>query len=289
MPEHDPQREALHRIIGLAQQWSGCDFARYNEGTLERRITRRMIDVRSQTMADYNDYLNANPAEYPRLISALTVKVSQFFRDPEVFSFVDAQVLPVFYQKAHDSGQGSIRVWSAACARGEEAYSIAILLAERNARHPRNPVATTILATDLDPDCLSAASEGVYPSEELKHVSGEWRNRYFQLTSPHRAGAWKVGSELRRMVSFATFDLTHADRLSPPSGIFCEYDLILCRNMLIYCQHSLKLDIIRKIYCSLGPGGHIVLGRSETMPDEWAPYFQVVDQRLKIFLKKESA
>lgn len=287
MSEKNAEKEALARIIAQAGQWSGCDFSRYNEGTMKRRISRRMIDVRCQSMAEYCDYLGRNPSENQSLVSVLTVKVSRFFRDPEVFAFVDSHVLPVLYEQAVRAGRKSMRVWSAACARGEEPYSIAMLLAERDRSGTVTRIATTILATDLDPACLSAASDGIYPAGELEQVPAVLADRYFSNPDLPRPGSRQVSRELRKMVSFATFDLTLADRLSPPCGVFCEYDLIFCRNMFIYCQHSLKLEIMRKLYRSLRSHGFLILGRSESMPEECAGCFKVVNQRLKIFQKEE--
>lgn len=246
-----------------------------------------MIDTRCQTSGDYLDYLESNPTEYRKLISAMTIKVSKFFRDPEVFALIEKLISPRIIETKTPSRRAAVRIWSSACASGEEAYSLAILVAELLNQQSSPHRAVTILATDLDCDCLAFAAEGIYPEESLLHVPEALRNRYFTQSASRASQYWQVTPQLRSMVSFVSFDLTNLHRLSPPSGIFSEYDFILCRNMLIYCQHSLKLDILRRFYSCLCPNGYLTLGRSETLPELYQDHFVPVDPRLKIYQKKE--
>ena len=285
MPDEIKQKEALIRVITLAQQWSGCNFLRYNPGTLERRVGRRMIDARCQNISEYLDFLERHPSEYHRLVAGLTIKVSCFFRDPPMFSILEKVVLPRLFAQAKDSGRRQIRVWSTACAGGEEAYSLAILFAEQTKLISQ--VSTSILATDLDADALASAATGLYPDDSLREIAKMQRDRFF-VSSPATDGEfWQIRPALRAMVDFVVFDLTSTTRTSPPSGIFAEYDLILCRNMLIYCQPSLKLEIIRRLHTCLRPGGYLVLGRSESLPEEYKNHFVHIDQRVKIYAKEE--
>lgn len=281
------ENQALLQVISLAQQWSGCNFMRYNLSTLGRRVGRRMIDARCQTVEEYLLYLESHPVEYSRLVTAMTIKVSRFFRDAEVFDLIRDVVLPQIFAQKAISGQRSVRLWSSACACGEEAYSLAILVAEAMASQKESSLPVTILATDLDLECLAAAAEGIYHEEELGEVPEVLRNRYFMKTAalpPH----YRVAvPELRSLVHFAAFDLTNEARLAPPSGIFSEYDFILCRNMLIYCQSALKRDILSKLQACLRPGGYLALGRAESLSEEFAERFTPMDSRLKVFTKKE--
>lgn len=283
----ETEEAALTSVIDLAQQWSGCNFTRYNPSTLGRRVGRRMIDVRCQSVADYLDYLLTHPAEYPRLISAMTIKVSRFFRDSEVFALIESVILPRIFARAATMNRPAVRIWSAACACGEEAYSIAILIAELLAREQKIPPALTLLGTDLDPQSLAAAAEGIYCREELLEISETLRNRYFTQPLSLSPQRFQVAPHLQSMVQFIAFDHTNPARLAPPSGIFLEYDLILCRNMLIYCQPALKLDILRRFYNCLRPQGFLALGRSESLPDDFKDRFEAIDPRIKIYMKKE--
>ncbi|MBA3016069.1 MAG: protein-glutamate O-methyltransferase CheR [Proteobacteria bacterium] len=283
--EHE--EAVLCRVITLAQQWSGCNFTRYNSSTLRRRVERRMIDVRCQSVGDYLVFLENHPSEYRKLISAMTIKVSHFFRDPEVFTLIERLILPKIMERTTTSRRAAVRIWSSACASGEEAYSLAILIAELLDQQAAPHQEVTILATDLDCDSLAFAAEGIYHEESLRHVPESIRNRYFRQPDSLSCHYWQVTPELRRMVSFVSFDLTNPSRLSPPSGIFSEYDFILCRNMLIYCQHSLKVDILRRFYLCLCADGYLALGRSESLPQSYQGHFCPVDSRLKIYLKKE--
>ncbi|MEW6220550.1 MAG: protein-glutamate O-methyltransferase CheR [Thermodesulfobacteriota bacterium] len=283
MFEDSHEQELLASVIDLAQQWSGCNFLRYNPSTMRRRVARRMIDVRCQSLAQYLDYLTAHPGEYPHLVACLTIKVSCFFRDPAMFALLEAKVLPQLLRRAQAAGRRHWRVWSAACAGGEEAYSLAILLAGQE-----TSLAVSILATDLDPDILASAARGVYPAAALELVAEHRRQQFFVPVGGENSGAWQVVPQLRAMVDFVSFDLTSTARLSPPSGIFAEYDLILCRNMLIYCQPDLKREIIARLHACLSPEGCLVLGRAESMPEPLGSRFVPFDQRFKIFIKKET-
>ncbi|OGR05312.1 MAG: hypothetical protein A2511_17355 [Deltaproteobacteria bacterium RIFOXYD12_FULL_50_9] len=282
------EETALIRVIDLAQQWSGCNFTRYNPSTLGRRVGRRMIDVRCQSVADYLDYLLTHPAEYPRLVSAMTIKVSRFFRDPEVFQLIDTVILPRIFARAAANNRQSVRIWSSACACGEEAYSIAILIAEILANEQTSHPNITLLGTDLDSQSLAAAAEGIYHREELLEISEPLRSRYFTQPLSLWPLQFQVAPQLRSMVQFTTFDLTNPTRLAPPSGIFSEYDFILCRNMLIYCQPALKLDILRRFFTCLRPGGFLALGRSESLPEYYTDRFETIDPRIKLYMKKET-
>ena len=278
---------ALSRIIALAQQWSGCNFTRYNPSTLRRRVARRMIDVRCQFADEYLAHLETHPQEYPRLVAAMTIKVSRFFRDPEVFDLIARVILPRIIATTNASPQAAVRIWSSACASGEEAYSLAMLVTESLRGHASPPRTVTILATDLDGAALATAAEGIYPEGNLRHIPEPLKNRYFSQPASLPHPYWQVTPQLRGMVNFVSFDLTNLSRLSPPSGIFAEYDFILCRNMLIYCQHSLKLDILRRFHTCLRPNGYLALGRSEALPEAYQDHFIAVDPRLKIYRKKE--
>lgn len=307
---NETEEIAFCRIIALAQQWSRCNFTRYNPSTLRRRVERRMIDVRCQSAAEYLFHLEHHPQEYPKLVAALTIKVSHFFRDPEVFSHIEGVILPRLIETTLTARRAEVRIWSAACATGEEAYSLAILVAEslprqsssptgavfardsdcgqplsgRDARAPR----VSILATDIDCASLATAADGIYHEGVLRNLSEPLRHRYFSHPPSLPEKYWQVTPGLRSMVNFVSFDLTNLSRLSPPSGIFSEYDFILCRNMLIYCQHALKMDILRRFHTCLRPNGYLALGRSEALPEAYQDHFVPVDPRLKIYLKKEA-
>lgn len=283
----DPEQKAFAEIIALAQEWSGCHWARYNPNTLKRRVARRMIDVRCQAFEQYLNFLTLHPEEFPRLMAFLTIKVSCFFRDPEVFSCLTERVFHKLFQDCIAEQRPILRIWSAACAYGEEAYSLAIAVQEYLHRENIAALPVTILATDLDPNALTKASEGIYDDATLVHLPDAIRTRYFLKPSFLKPGLSQVTPELRQMVNFVSFDLSSSSRLAPTSGIFVDYDLILCRNMLIYCQHRLKIDILKRLHACLRPRGCLVLGRSESIPEELKNHFAPLDRRFKIFTKEE--
>ncbi len=284
----DANHSVLREILAQVKEWSGCDFTRYNLGTMSRRVARRMIDLRCKSLEEYYRFLSMHPEEYPRLMSALTIKVSRFFRDREVFHALANTVIPRIFELRRASGRHIFRAWSAACARGEEAYSLAILILEYLASLPEDEPtwAITILGTDIDEDALGDARQALYSIGDLEHLPPEWRSRYFTRKQGPTATLWQVKPALREITSFLNFDLTSTDVLTPPSLIYAEYDLILCRNILIYCQRDLKDQILRRLYSSLTPNGYLVLGSSENLPPDITCRLVPLDKRLKIYRKE---
>ncbi len=286
--------DAEDRLLGLilekARRWSGCDFTRYNRGTMSRRVARRMVELRCGGLEEYIAYLDTHAQEeYPRLVSALTIKVSRFFRDKEVFHALAHKVIPGIFEHGLETGRRTFRAWSAACARGEEVYSLAILVTEHLASLPGGESSRwniTIAGTDIDDEALAQARRGMYSLDELAGLPLEWRMRYFTRVSGNSASLCRVAPELKEMACFSSFDLTSTAVPAPPSLVFAEYDLILCRNMLIYCQMDLKDQILRRLCSCLTQGGYLVLGGSENLPPDLARRMVPLGERLKIYCKE---
>ena len=265
-PEDDRRLRAL---LEQVRTRSGIDFSSYREPTIRRRLQRRMMDTNSATLEEYGRYLRRHPEEYDRLANSFLIKVTDFFRDTDLYTYLREHVLPGLIDEAGARGN-ELRIWSAGCATGEEAYSLAILASELLGQE-REQFAVRVFATDVDADAVAFARRGVYPASALREVPEDLRERYFmQLES-----AWEVRKQLRGMVIFGQHDL---GQRAP----FPRIDLVLCRNVLIYFTPELQRRSLQLFAFALREGGFLVLGKAETtspLPE----HFALVHPRLKLF------
>src|SRR5438132_6495591 len=218
-PDDDRRLRALLEQVRVR---SGIDFSSYKEPTIRRRLQRRMLDTNSRAVEDYVRYVRRHPDEYERLANSFLIKVTDFFRDADLFNYLREQVVPGIIDEARGRGN-EIRLWSAGCATGEEAYSLAILVTELLG-DALEQFTVRIFATDLDGDAVAFARRGVYPPSALKNVSREMRERYFTRVD----SAWEIKKQLRAMVIIGQYD--HGTRAPRP-----RIDLGLCRNVRLYC------------------------------------------------------
>ncbi|HLE96819.1 MAG TPA: CheR family methyltransferase [Candidatus Thermoplasmatota archaeon] len=229
---------------------SGTDFTRYRPATLRRRIERRRALAGAATVRDYHDIVKRDENERGELTKSLLLPVTEFFRDPPAWDALASEVLPALVDRARSGSP--INVWCAGCASGEEAYSMAILLAERGA--PLENV--RIVGTDLDAESIRRATSGIYDAARMRHVDAGRRARFFR---EEKDGS-RVIADLRRVTGFRVHDLT---RDPPPGGPF---DIVACRNVLIYFDDSLQAQVLASFGASLAASGVVLLGRSEAVP-----------------------
>ena len=266
--------DVLKRIFILLRAQTSHDFSHYKRNTITRRIERRMAVHQISSLANYADFMQQTPAEVVALFHDLLISVTSFFRDPGAFKVLEEQVIPrIFAGKDADS---PIRVWSVGCATGEEAYSIAILLAERQEALKRS-FRIQVFATDIDTQAIATARVGVYPASIASDVSPDRLRRYFSI-EPEMA-SYRVHKTIRDLLIFSEQDVIK----DPP---FSRLDLISCRNLLIYMDAELQRKIIPLLHYALNPGGFLFLGNSETV-SEYADLFQTLDRKLKMYQRKE--
>ncbi|MBS2020007.1 MAG: PAS domain-containing protein [Deltaproteobacteria bacterium] len=258
--------EAVYQML---EHEFGIDFTHYKPSTVTRRIERRLQLARMENLADYVTRLEARRDELDLLYRDLLIGVTRFFRNQEAFEILEGTVIPELMRRG--PRDTPLRVWIAGCATGEEAYSLAILLAEASARHGDRPV--KIFATDVHPGSIEAASRAAYGEEAVANVSPERRERWFH----HRGGSYHVVPELRQMVVFAAHDVI---RDSP----FTRMDLVTCRNLLIYLQPGPQQKVLSLFHFALNRGGVLFLGPSET-PGALANDFEIVDRHWRIYRK----
>jgi two-component system CheB/CheR fusion protein len=246
-----PFPEVLQSIVDLLHQHLQHDFSLYKPSTLLRRVERRMHVHQLPSMADYVLYLQRNPQELDVLFSEMLIGVTAFFRDPQVWHDLAAQVLPALLVTQRS---GPVRAWVLGCSTGEEAYSLAMLLRETQDPQALVPLAVQIYATDLNPAAIAVARKGWYSAQALADLSSTRRERFF---TPHEGG-FTVHPDIRAMVMFARHDVI----VDPP---FTQLDLLLCRNVLIYFNATLQRRLMPLFHFSLRAGGTLVLGSAETV------------------------
>ena len=265
---------ALDSLLDKVYQDSGHDFREYKRGTVTRRLERRLHATGTRTYLDYMQFLDDHPEEYHRLADDLTIKVSGFFRSPYTFQQVARLVLPELVAYKRKQGERRLRFWSTACARGEEPYSIAILLAEFLGNR-RDDFDISIYATDISQQALREAQAGVYPLKDIEGLPDTILESYFR-----RGEDYEVRPDIRQMVSFSHFDLTSTTKPS-----FLNLDCIFCCNVLIYLQTQLQERVVNMLYDSLATPGYLILGEVETPTNGLRGKLQCLDSKAKIYKK----
>ncbi|HEX4607703.1 MAG TPA: chemotaxis protein CheB [Urbifossiella sp.] len=258
-------------VVDLIKKQTGRDFAAYRPGMLTRRVERRAGLAGLPGVGEYLAYLADHPDEVVVLVGDLLIGVTRFFRDPEAFAVLEAEVVPAVLRGKPPGAD--VRVWVPGCATGEEAYSVAMLFLERAGADPGRAGRVQVFATDMDVDALAAARAGVYPEAALaESVSPARRDRFF---TPESDKARRVIKPLREAVVFAPQNV-----LSDPP--FSRLDLICCRNLLIYLEPAAQQRVLGQFAFALSPGGFLFLGPSET-PAGHADLFEPVSGPWRVF------
>ncbi|MGA8021629.1 MAG: chemotaxis protein CheB [Candidatus Acidiferrales bacterium] len=272
--------EHLHKLLTLLRQATGVDFAEYKQTTLQRRIKRRMVLHRVESLEGYLAYIKENPNELDELYRDVLINVTGFFRDPEAFESLRNIVFPSILQNSQ-SEQGPLRFWVPGCSTGEEAYSIALVLTEYLWDHARQSSASSksvqIFATDISDTALDRARVGLYSEASVSEISPERLQRFFLKQS----NGFQVNKSVREMCVFAKQNVAK----DPP---FSNLDLVSCRNLLIYLGPVLQRRVVPALHYALRPGGYLMLGGSESL-GTFADQFAIVDKKSKVYRKKPTA
>ena len=252
----DEAPDGLAAVIELLRTRTDHDFTLYKPGTLSRRIERRMgmASIRTNDMAQYAELLRRDPRELDLLAKDLLINVTSFFRDPEVFELLAKQIVPELVVRAR-SDNHPVRIWVAGCSTGEETYSLVMLFREEITASNLD-VKLQVFASDVDPDAVAAAREGLYPETIAAEVSPARLSRFFSKEDR----GYRVSPELRSVVVFTVQDLL-AD---PP---FSRLDLVSCRNVLIYLRPEAQAKVLSLFHFALREYGILLLGSSETVGD----------------------
>ncbi|MGB3518397.1 MAG: CheR family methyltransferase, partial [Elainellaceae cyanobacterium] len=265
----DPNQ--LQNILDILSKRENIDFSHYKVSTLSRRIHHRCALTRQSSLENYLRLLQGSTEEQKLLRQDLLIGATAFFRDPQAWQIIEQEVLPTLLENLEDGQQ--FRVWVSACATGEEAYSMAILVDEA-LRRVNKQVQVKIFATDLDTNALEVAAQGVYPENIASHISQERLNYYFTFEGGH----YRVNRSLRAMLTIAPHDLTK-------NAGFSKMNLVSCRNVLIYMQPQLQQQVLRLLHFALAPDGCLFLGSSETL-GVLESEFRAIHTKWKIFSKR---
>lgn len=262
--------EAFAQVRRLLLERRHFDIGMYKDRCLKRRIASRVRALGLHDPQAYVQALEGDSAEVDALMTALTIHVSQFFRNPSMFATLERSVLPALIQQVRAEGRGAVRLWSAGCSSGEEPYSLALVVA---ALGPTE-LPVQILGTDLSPAILEVARAGLFDPQRLAEVPPAVRSRYFTQVETR----FRLVDEVRGRVRFSCHNL-----LTAPD--YPRADLILCRNVLIYFSREEQEKILARFAAALPSGGLLVLGKAEMLLGEARNLFRVESPAERIYRK----
>jgi chemotaxis methyl-accepting protein methylase len=264
----------LSELAWLVKNRCGIDLSRYRPTTLNRRVLHRMALTGSGDIEEYLGRLTADPDEMGKLLDIVTIHVTEFFRDPDVFRSLGEGYLPVLIEEKTGAGHGAFRAWSAGCSTGEEAYSMAMMIDMAVSRVSPN-THIEVFGTDVSEDACRTARKGVYCDDRVGMLPEDIRKSYFES----EGRCWKVKPGLRSMVKFNSHDLF-------TDSPYSHLDLIMCRNVMIHFGHEVRDEVIGNFHASLREHGLLVLGKSEALAGPLEDLFELVEPRCKIYRKK---
>jgi two-component system, chemotaxis family, CheB/CheR fusion protein len=267
-PLEEPRKNDFVKLLEYLKDTRGFDFSGYKLSSLMRRMQKRMQQVGIVSYADYIDFLEVHPDELTPLFNTVLINVTAFFRDPAAWQALRERILPrILEEKGEDL---PIRCWSAGCASGEEAYTLAILLAEAlGDQEFRRRV--KIYATDVDDEALAQARQGSYAAAQLAEVPAELAERYFETAGDRRV----FRTDLRRSLIFGRHDLVQDAAIS-------RLDLLVCRNTLMYFNSETQAKILARFHFALNRTGFLFLGKAETLLSH-STSFRPEDLKSRIF------
>ena len=273
LDEKDEDQELWQAMTGSIRKTTGLDFNHYKPETVNRRIAKRMGIAQLESQTDYAKLLLKDPGECKALVRDMLISVTEFFRDTKAFDALRDHLHDVLKSR---TDRGVFRIWVPGCATGEEAYSLAILLAEINAKLARH-VEYLIFATDLDTDALEIARAGVYPERAVQSLPEDIAKRHFKVSQ----GRYVISSSIRQCTVFAPQNVVD----DPP---FSRVDLISCRNLLIYFNRETQSRVLDVFHYALVSGGTLFLGNSEAI-ETHRSHFAEVNRRARVYTRKNSS
>jgi chemotaxis protein methyltransferase CheR len=260
---------SFQKLKRLIHEQAGLDCSGYRDEYLKRRFGIRLRVTNSNTYGRYIIYLKKNPSEFTNLLNDLTINFTMFFRDTDVYNFLEKKLLPKIFQTSNPT-----RIWSAGCATGEEPYSLAIL-AHKVLGDTISKQHLTVYASDIDKEVLAKAAKGIYHLKQLNNIDKPSIGKYFTKESEED---YKINDFVKRLVHFEQFDL-----MCSPTHL--NLDLILCRNVMIYFSKEGQQHIHMNFFKVLKNGGFFVTGKSEILSGEPAQKFLSIDSLTRCYQK----
>ncbi len=256
-------------ILNVLSRNLGINMQYYDKKYLKRRITSRMNYLGIDSFEEYYKYLVRNSSEVYELINFIAINYTEFFRDKEVFDYIYKNIFPMIFKNKE------VKILSAGCSTGQEVYSIAMLIYEYLDKDI-NKYTILIVGGDIDREALNYASHGIYREDEMKNIDDRFIKKYFIKIN----SKYKIRDEVKRIVSFKYMDLTSEIKDSE------IYDMVLCRNVIIYIDQKYKKIIFENLYKMLKDGGYLIIGKSESLPINLKDKFEVISLENKIYRKR---
>lgn len=249
------------RLVQFVKQNYGIDLSKKMQ-LIMGRLSNTIISLGYSSFSDYIDHVisKKNPADLEVMLNKLTTNYTYFMREEAHFKFLQNTILPYLLSTKKNK---VLSIWSAGCSSGEEPYTISMILKETLGAQAAL-WDTRVLATDISQNALKAAKEAVYDEESLKNLSPSWKSRYFVKTA--EKGVFSVAPAIKSNVIFQTFNLMD------PIRFRLKFDVIFCRNVMIYFDQGTKDSLIQRFYDATAPGGYLLIGHSETINKEKTPY-----------------
>ncbi|MEI7829789.1 MAG: CheR family methyltransferase [Prolixibacteraceae bacterium] len=248
----------ISEIVDLLRVSYETDVSGFDKSFVEKSIDRRLVFHNNLPIKDYLPFLRINPEEGQQLLDSLHISYSEFFRNPLTFAYLEQFVLPQLRNQKLKEKNTEIRIWSAACASGQEAYSIAILLDELNQQSTKK-INYRIFATDNNPGELLKAKNGIFDFSALQKITLCRAQKYFIKKND----SYSISQTISQRVDFSLFDLLTDQRSSPAPSIYGNFDLVICSNVLFYYMPVARKRMIEKIGKTLALGGFLVTGETE--------------------------
>jgi chemotaxis protein methyltransferase CheR len=267
----------LRALITKVRNKTGIDLGQYKDNYIVRRLSTRLKATDADSYRSYLTVLDKNPGEYDKVVDAFTINVSEFFRDKPTFELIQNKVIPAIVDEKIKSGRRNIRVWSAGCACGEEVYSLSMIINDILGKD-YDKFSVRLFATDIDDVIMKKAQEGLYDPISVKNVPSSYLSK-FTVTRPD--GKIAVSDNVKRNVTFKRYDLIAG------AGFGMYYDLILCRNVMIYFSDDQKKKLLSQFYNALSTGGYCVIGKTETLVGDARTSFEPINNLERIYRKPD--
>ena len=272
--------KGLKPILDYLLEKRGFDFSGYDPPMLARRIGQRLTATVCADFSTYLSCLQESPAELDHLLDVITINVSRFFRDTLTFELIADRILPAIVREKTRARDPSLRVWSAGCAMGEEPYSIAILIHELFEKEALK-TNIDIFATDIDSKILKKAEKATYSFESIKCVKYRLLKKCFTFEGE----MFQLMPDIRNLVSFSVYDILDKKSYAPPESVFGSFDMVLCRNVLIYFDKEHQDQIFDRLYRSMSKNAYLVLGEAEVPTGKYQKRFRKINDCCHIYGK----
>ncbi|MDA3860769.1 MAG: protein-glutamate O-methyltransferase CheR [Melioribacteraceae bacterium] len=267
-------------IASFLREKRNFDINNLQPSLITRRLNWRITQLKIKSTEEYFNYLTNSDDELDELINAFLINYSKFFRNPLLFEYVTNILLPRMLTKQSNNHVKNLRIWSVGCASGEEPYSIAIIINEFIKKNDLN-IELNLFATDIDSSSLAKANKGVYSIEQVDNVKHGLLKKYFSEEN----GKFLLSEDIKNMVSFSKYVILNNKQFSPNQSIFGDFDIVFCRNLLIYYNRPTQEKIFNNITRSIANGGYLILGKVEKLLPGFTPYFETENNYIHLYKK----